>query len=456
MNSEHQSRRAAIEGIVGGLLAGATFAGATPGLTAADETDASSEFPFQVGVATVDITPKEEITLAGSPSPQKTSVVATPLFAKALVISTGEQKLVIVTLDTLKYPTDLVVKARARIEEEIGIPADRIMICASHTHRGPLWTYYDDRLIDPICRAVATAFSQLEPCKIGTALGSTEGVSENRRLIKGGEVWNRWLLPHSEQGRYPTEGPADPALGVLAVIGQDGKYRALLYHFASHPASTRDSVISADYPGHVQRHIDERIGYPVPTLFLLGPCGDVNTSASSEIVGKAIGEGILKSLEGIELIRKPGLHVLGRELAIPVRQNPEFQEAELALKWPGNVEHYRKAFERMKKSQQPTYQCLFSGIAIGDDFAIVTNPFELFCEIGLTIKAGSPFRHTMVATLTNGARGYVPTRKAFDGKGYETWFGEHSYLSKEAGEMTGEVSANLLEELGKERLVKRE
>ena len=449
MKPENQSRRAVIQGLLGGLVAGAT-----QGHTEADETEARSGFPFQVGVASVEITPKEEITLAGSPSPKKTSVVATPLFAKALVISTGGQKLAIVTLDTLKYPTDLVVKVRKRIEGETGIPADRIMICASHTHRGPLWTYYDDGLIEPICRAVAAAANQLEPCKIGTALGSAKGVSENRRLIKDGEVWNRWLLSPSEQNQYPTEGPADPGLGVLAVIGKDGKYRALLYNFASHPVSTRDSVISADYPGHVQRYLDERIGYPVPTLFLLGSCGDVNTSTSSEIVGKAIGEGIVESLEEIELIRNPSVQVIGSELALPVRQNPEFQEAELALKWPGNVEHYRKAFERMMKSQQPTYQCLFSGIAIGDDFAIVTNPFELFCEIGIKIRAGSPFKHTMIATLTNGARGYVPTRKAFDGKGYETWFGEHSYLSKQTGEIAGEVSAKLLRELGNDRLIK--
>ena len=87
---------------------------------------------------------------------------------------------------------------------------------------------------------------------------------------------------------------------------------------------------------------------------------------------------------------------------------------------------------------------------IGDDFAIVTNPFELFCGIGIQIKDGSPFKNTMVTTLTNGARGYVPTREAFDGKGYETWFGEHSFLSKRTGEVTEKVLLDLLEQLQSE------
>lgn len=426
----------------------------TVGRITAEELQISqkSEYKFNVGAARVDITPKEEITLAGSPSPKKTSSMDTPLYAKAMVISAGEQKLAIVTLDTLKYPTEFAVKARKQIEEATGIPAANIIICASHTHRGPLWVYYRDRLIKPITQAVVLAVEHLEPCKIGTAKGIAKGVSVNRRLLKDGEVWNRWFLPPSERDQYPTEGPADPEVGVLAAVGRDGKYKAILYNFASHPVSTRGNLISADYPGHVQRFVEDYLGYEVPTLFLLGSSGDVTTSASGAIVGSKVGEGVLASLEKIEFIDQPTLRIVNREEEIPVREYPEFQEKEVALKWPNNLEHYRKAFEAMKQRQEPVYKCLFTGFRIGDDFAIVTNPFELFCGIGINIKNGSPFKNTMVATLTNGARGYVPTRKAFEGRGrgYETWYGEHSFLTKRAGDVTGIVSQNLLKQLQNE------
>ena len=74
----------------------------------------------------------------------------------------------------------------------------------------------------------------------------------------------------------------------------------------------------------------------------------------------------------------------------------------------------------------------------------MTNASELFCEIGMSIKTQSPFKHTMVAELTNGAHGYVPTAKAFEGGSYETWFGEHSYLTTRAGEIIEKESLDIL------------
>ncbi len=51
----------------------------------AQQVDPDTRLAFQVGVGTVDITPQEEVTLAGSPAPQRTSKVATPLSCRAMV-----------------------------------------------------------------------------------------------------------------------------------------------------------------------------------------------------------------------------------------------------------------------------------------------------------------------------------------------------------------------------------
>lgn len=47
------------------------------------------------------------------------------------------------------------------------------------------------------------------------------------------------------------------------------------------------------------------------------------------------------------------------------------------------------------------------------DMAILGLPGEMFVEIGLRIKEGSPFRPTMIIELANDWVGYVPTKKAF-------------------------------------------
>jgi hypothetical protein len=46
------------------------------------------------------------------------------------------------------------------------------------------------------------------------------------------------------------------------------------------------------------------------------------------------------------------------------------------------------------------------------DFGIATNPFELFLDYGLRIKARSPAAQTMLAQLTDGCGWYLPSERA--------------------------------------------
>lgn len=54
---------------------------------------------------------------------------------------------------------------------------------------------------------------------------------------------------------------------------------------------------------------------------------------------------------------------------------------------------------------------------------IAAIPFETFTEIGLDIKARSPFKDTFTVGLANGAFGYIPTPEQHRLGGYETWLG---------------------------------
>lgn len=423
------------------LLIGRSFAAGGDSTTSNGYVDA--------GVGVVDITPMEPVLLAGSPTTLKSSSVSARLYVKAMVLSTRRRKVAIVTLDTLKYPVEYVVRARRQIEKTTGIRAGNVIICASHTHRGPLWSYYSDQVVTPIMEAVTIAARDLAPCRLGTSKGKAEGVSECRRVIKDGKAWNRWQLAPEEADKYPAEGPSDPEFDVLAVVGKDGRYKAVVYNVACHAANTRDLTVSADYPGDVQKYVKEHLGYEVPALFLVGACGDVNPvySVRKDLLGERLGEGIMQCLGRLDTIANPTLFVEGREMQMPGREHPELNEAEIARNWPSQIEHYKKAFNDMKQNEKPAYQHFFTGIRIGDDFAIVTNPNELFCGIGMRIKKQSPFKHTMVVEQTNGAHGYVPTTQAFEGGSYETWFGEHSYLTTRAGDIIEKESLDILNRL---------
>ena len=61
------------------------------------------------------------------------------------------------------------------------------------------------------------------------------------------------------------------------------------------------------------------------------------------------------------------------------------------------------------------------GLQIGS-LAFVGIPGEPFSEPGIVIKENSPKEMTICCCCTNGSYGYFPTRRAFEGAGYEREF----------------------------------
>jgi neutral ceramidase len=411
---------------------------------------------LQAGVGIVDITPTTfPVALAGPPSKQLATTIDSRLYAKALVFATGGEKVAIVTLDSFKYELSQANNARQKIAAATGIPLRNITISASETHRAPFWNYYPDQLATPLTQAVQLALADLGPAKLAAAKGEADGVSENRRVIKGGTTWNRWVLPPSQQDRYTPEGPFDPTFAILAVVDSNERYKALLYNFACKGSNTRKIVVSADFPGDTEQYIQSHIGYGVPALFLNGPSGDIDPVAqdraypaeAQHLMGNRIGEAILSALPKLEPIADPSIKLETWELQMPGRENPFFPEADIKLKWPGQYRHFLADFNARTKIKKPSYPFSITGISIGNDFAIVTSPAEPFAKFGIDIKAQSPFKYTMVAIDTNGSYGYLPTREAFAGGGYETWYDLGSYLTTQAGYIDETYSVQILSRL---------
>src|SRR5438093_1527106 len=70
------------------------------------------------------------------------------------------------------------------------------------------------------------------------------------------------------------------------------------------------------------------------------------------------------------------------------------------------------------------------------DAVLASSPGEMFAEFGLTIKAAASERGLVClpVSLANGYSGYIPTRRAFDEGGYETWLARSSFLAPDTGE----------------------
>src|SRR5437870_6102860 len=77
--------------------------------------------------------------------------------------------------------------------------------------------------------------------------------------------------------------------------------------------------------------------------------------------------------------------------------------------------------------------------------AAVTVPGELFTEIGMRIKAASPFAAPLIAGYSNGSIGYIPTVEAYPEGGYEVTHacrvdpGAGTLIEAEAGRLLREL-----------------
>jgi hypothetical protein len=78
----------------------------------------------------------------------------------------------------------------------------------------------------------------------------------------------------------------------------------------------------------------------------------------------------------------------------------------------------RGVIERHRRQEaKPHYETELHVLRLGD-VAIATNPFELFLDFGIRIKARSSALQTFLVQLACGTGGYLPTAKAVAGKSY--------------------------------------
>lgn len=103
-----------------------------------DRLHAADNAPFRVGAAKVDITPPERVlpyaqTGGGVLDGSRAFVaVHDPLYARAVVVESGSEMAAFVTVDLEKVPH--AAEFERRLVEASGIPAERILLAATHNH----------------------------------------------------------------------------------------------------------------------------------------------------------------------------------------------------------------------------------------------------------------------------------------------------------------------------------
>ena len=271
---------------------------------------------LRAGVAKIDIT-------------DRTVPVNDTLFAKALVLKSGETIAVLITVDAVaigeigRIGNGFMATVREQLEKQDSIPPSSVVINASHCHG----------IIRPdtaqlVVQVVREASKNLMPVKVGSGTGIENRISENRRLKMkdGSEVDMRraYSMPRDED--VASVGSIDPSIGLLRLDREDGSPLAVLYNFACHPIMNPPSKgNSADYPGYASKVIEESLGGGAMAFFVQGCCGDINPvrykevtrPADAEPLGTMLGASVLSALRKIEAKSEGKLNVSNEVISIP-------------------------------------------------------------------------------------------------------------------------------------------
>ncbi|HEY6508297.1 MAG TPA: neutral/alkaline non-lysosomal ceramidase N-terminal domain-containing protein [Vicinamibacterales bacterium] len=387
---------------------------------------------LRAGAAKVDITPSQ------SELPKNSVGVLDRLYARTIVLQSGPSTAALITIDAGGVPTPLWEAVTRQVESELKIPAANVLLTATHTHsaggaRGP---DYAQKIVE----SVRMASQRLTPARLGYGTGVSY-INVNRQIVdpKTGRWW--------EGPNY--DGASDKTVAVLKFETVAGEPIAVYYNYAVHAvlAGQLDQV-SADIPGAASRYVEESFDDRIVAAWSSGASGDQNpiyyqqTYDLREIrikhyatrgvdISNAMppgGEGLDRKNPTVarlmnqqrQMVSSMG-QFLGEEV-LHVMRGTERTDAAVPIhgsfttvSCPGRerTNQGRAGFEGTYRDGPPV-EIRLGLLRLGDVMLGAVNA-EVFNPIAQRLKRESPYKATVMATLTNGSArsGYIPDDESF-------------------------------------------
>ncbi|MBM4001167.1 MAG: hypothetical protein FJ297_16805 [Planctomycetes bacterium] len=420
-----------------------------------------------VGAATIDVTPERPVALWGQLHTRISTGAESPITATVLALESrsnaaSAEQCVVVACDVVAIPDAVLEQTRAEVAKRVeGFPVEKIILCATHTHTAPVLlegiynipeaavmrpTEYVAFLSERIADGIATAWQSRKPGKVGWGLGHAV-VGYNRRAVY--DDGRAVMYGGTDQPSFRMiEGYEDHGVEVLCFWDGDDRLIATAVNVAC-PAQEVEGrgVLNADFWHPLRTSLRARHGEGLHVLGLTGGAGD----QSPHLMFRKQAEERMMRLRGLnrltEIARRietawneayegarqekhadvPLVHRIER-LELPRREVTEREwrlakaKVEELRSDPKNstlVWWHGKVVERYERQQAGTvapYHMDLHAVRLGD-VAVCTNPFELFADYSIQMKARSPALQTFVIQLA-GPGSYLPSARAAAGGGY--------------------------------------
>jgi hypothetical protein len=396
---------------------------------------------WKCGTASTVITPKEPLWLAGYAARTRPSQgTISDLRATALVLEDDAGgRLAIVSVDLIAITQAIATHAYAGIENALGLPRERVILAASHTHFGP--EFRPDKVLffkvppeyaakvppvgklmgEAIARVAAEAANGLKPARL-VARRASAGFAHNRRRAG------------VRDGAPSTEDTLDHDVPVLNVLdAATGRRAAILFGYACHNTTIdpQDGRYCADWAGFAREELEQR-NPGAAALFVAGCGADQNPEPRGTVeLSRQYGHELAAAVQGALDAAATGTEITGTircaRADVPLSMRPLTRESLNAMLArtddPPQQVKAKFLLDQLDRGEPllTEYPAATQVVRLGDQFLLIVLSGEPVVDWAAKFKrefaAVAP--HVWVAGYCNDMFGYVPTRRIQQEGGYE-------------------------------------
>jgi hypothetical protein len=457
---------------------------------------------LQVGTASVDITPPKAVALWGQFGLRLSTKPDTPLTANVVALQSGEARTTFVSLDLLQLPEVFVKAIRDAVAKKDGsINVQNIALTATHTHTAPVLqpgtpgipvnpqTMTVEETIaflaDKISDGIVAAWKNLAPGKMSYGLDRNSIGFGRRAVYANGSAR---MYGNTNQADFVNlEGMDDDDVGSIFFYDQQDSLRAIIVNVTC-PSQVVESqsAVNADYWLPVRSNLKARYGEAIVVLGWSAAAGDMSPRPLLHKAANAR----MRALRGInemqELARRidlsvsqtfdavqkeksadPVLKHVAVTLQLPLNKISEAQYQQAQTEYNNVMAQLEKdpscaprvafmakdwhhgviqRYEQLQKNPDATYPVEIHVVRIGD-LVVCSNPFELYCEYGIRIKARSKATQTFILQMS-GFGSYLPTARAQAAGSYSA-IPQSNVIGPEGGQMLVDKTVEIINQLWK-------
>ena len=428
---------------------------------------AADPHQLYVGWATQSITPDKPVSMAGQSYLRISRKVLDPVTCTALAIETRDGKksvetAIMVSCDLGTTKGGLLEEVKIVLKPQLpDFDLNKLLLNATHTHSAPALRRGKHKLPEdvmtpaeyvkfaagPIAKAAVEAWNSRTPAGVSWGLGQAV-VGHNRRAVYFKPVPSEFgtgtatMYGKTNREDFSSiEGYEDHGLEMLFLWDEQKKLTGMLLNVACpSQESEHNKQLSADFWREVRVELHKRYGNDVYVFAQCAAAGDI----SPRLLWRKKAEMEMLKRKGISRRQEIGLRIANAvddvfpyvqkdiktkvifqhfagEFDLPVRKVTEEEMGQseiLAKQQPNRAGWHKRIIDRYNQQKDNPYHSTGVHVIRLGDVAIASNPFELFLDFGIRIKARSKAVLTFMVQLTDGHGSYVPTAKAEAGGGY--------------------------------------